>query len=586
MRSKCPRLVAAIYVHDRRLLPARGCSTLSDGNDWVPLGGEKGNVALQPENTVPPRNVHNQQKERDRKLAEGQEQAVEAAQVDFSGRDRMVRNIVTSWGAHFVFIVSGFVLPRVIDRSLGQEILGIWDFSWSLTSYLSLTQLGIGSSVNRHVAMYRATKDHARLNGAVSSVAWIQVTAALVAFAVTVVVTLLLPSWFSARLGHLTAEAQRVVFLLGLSVVVQIGCDSFAGVMTGCHRWDIHNGLNAGFYGLTVIAMLLALLGGSGLPTLAFITLVTRMMAEGTRIIVSHYVCPELRVRWQYVNRSQMREMLSFGGKNVIGEISMLFLYQTTSLLIVSYLGAGALALYARPRALVHHCSVFVDKFASVLTPTVGSLHAGGKEEELRVFFLRATEAGMYLALPLVLLLAVWGGILLQLWMGTQYANGQLLAVLAIGYLVSMNLSAIWTILRGIGKHGQVAMVRLGSSIIGAGLTFVVLGYFGQGLVVVALASIIPTSLVDGLYAPLYACRQLGVPFRNYAWRTWGRPLLYVAPFAGCLFAIRIFGIEPQPVPVLMSCCVGGAVLGFTYWRWILPDGVRDTVRARVASFL
>lgn len=534
--------------------------------------------------TVVFRGAQSEDEERGQKPTDAAENVRGSARVDFSGRDRMLRNVVTSWAAHLVFVVSGFVLPRVIDRSLGQEALGIWDFGWSTTVYLLLTQLGIGSAVNRYVAMYRATNDYPGLNGAVSSVMCIQWIAALVALTIVVSVAWFLPILFAARLGAFAADAQWVVLFLGLTMVLHIACDSFTGVITGCHRWDIHNGLNASVYGLTVIAMIAALRGGSGLATVAGITLLIRAVGEVVRIAVSHRVCPQLSVRWRYINAPQMREMLSFGSKNLIGEISALFLYQTTSLLIVSYLGAATLALYARPRALVHHCSVFVEKFASVLTPTVGSLHAGGKEETLRQFFLEATAAGMYLALPFVIVLSVLGGPLLELWMGTQYANAQLLAVLAVGNLMTMNLSAIWTILRGIGKHGQVAVVRLVSSFLAACLTFMMLWYFEQGLVVVALAGLIPTAAVDGIYAPVYACRQLDVPFRDYAWRTWVRPLLHLTPFAACLLAGQVLNADAQLPTVLASVAIGTVVLSCTYWRWVLPNTLRDKVRGRFAA--
>ena len=53
---------------------------------------------------------------------------------DLTGRDRLVSNVLFSWGGNFVFIIAGFIMPRMIDRRLGQELLGIWDFAWSLVN--------------------------------------------------------------------------------------------------------------------------------------------------------------------------------------------------------------------------------------------------------------------------------------------------------------------------------------------------------------------------------------------------------------------------------------------------------------------
>ena len=89
---------------------------------------------------------------------------------DLTGRDRMVWNVLTSWAGHMVFVIAGFIMPRMIDRHIGQTSLGIWDFSWSLVNYFGLAGLGIGSSVNRYVAKYRAVNDIEGLRKAVSSV--------------------------------------------------------------------------------------------------------------------------------------------------------------------------------------------------------------------------------------------------------------------------------------------------------------------------------------------------------------------------------------------------------------------------------
>jgi len=50
-------------------------------------------------------------------------------------------------------------MPRMIDQRLGQELLGVWDFAWSLVHYFEFIQMGLTSSVNRYVAKYRAVGD-------------------------------------------------------------------------------------------------------------------------------------------------------------------------------------------------------------------------------------------------------------------------------------------------------------------------------------------------------------------------------------------------------------------------------------------
>jgi hypothetical protein len=60
---------------------------------------------------------------------------------DRTGRSKLVSNVLFTWGGQMVFFVSGFIMPRMIDHKLGQEVLGVWDFSWALIA----TWRGIGA---------------------------------------------------------------------------------------------------------------------------------------------------------------------------------------------------------------------------------------------------------------------------------------------------------------------------------------------------------------------------------------------------------------------------------------------------------
>ena len=88
---------------------------------------------------------------------------------DLTGRDRLVSNVIFSWAGHFVSIIAEFIMLRMFDRRLGQELLGVWDFAWSLVSYFGLVQAGIGSSVNPYVTRYRIAGDISAQSGTVSS---------------------------------------------------------------------------------------------------------------------------------------------------------------------------------------------------------------------------------------------------------------------------------------------------------------------------------------------------------------------------------------------------------------------------------
>ena len=506
--------------------------------------------------------------------------------TDRTGRDHLARNVLASWGGHMVFVVMGFILPRILDQRLGVTALGIWDFGWSLVSYFDMAQFGVGSSVSYYVATSRTARDNDRLNIAVSSAMSIQLVAAFVIVMLTLGAVHLIPIVFHARLGEFLDEARWMVLFLGLGIAVQVACDSFRGVMTGCHHWGLHNAINAGSYIATACGMLMVLALGGGLANLAFAHFTGTVIAEVVRATVAFHISPELRIRWGYVNRQQLSDMLAFGGKTVLGVLSTLLLYQTTNVLITAYLGVAALALYSRPMALIRQCGTFVEKFAHVLAPTASSMHTGKQQSEIQGFFLQSTQYSAYLTLPPVLFLSILGSSVLHLWMGPHYSQGGLMAILACGHLMTIVQSPVWTILRGMNKHGPLAVARIIGAASAVGLTIVALGPLHQGLIGAALAITVALTILDGIVMPLYACRQLNLSLPQYLVNTWCRPLFYATPFACSLVAIRMLLGEQPSLALFYGITIGGGVLSLTYWCWVVPSTTRDQTRQIVGSFL
>jgi O-antigen/teichoic acid export membrane protein len=331
-----------------------------------------------------------------------------------------------------------------------------------------------------------------------------------------------------------------------------------------------------------VLMMAAALLMGGGLKGLALANVTGIVLTEVTRAVVAYRVCPELELRWQYCNRAQALEIFRFGMKVALGSLSLLLVYQTTSLLIVKYLGAGALAVFARALALVRHCSVFVDKFASILTPTASSMQAGGQREELQTFMVQSAQYSMAMALPPILFLVILGETILRLWMGAGYAHGEVLAVLALGHLMGIAQSPLWTILRGINKHGRPAAMRLAFAVVCVILNWLVLSGSQPTLVGTALAVTIPLTIADGIFLPWYATRQFGVSWLHYLRHAWGRPLLSILPFAIVLLAVDHLFAEQPIAALLWSMLLGGISLCVTYWYWVFPQAARDKVRQKL----
>src|SRR4051812_35872132 len=279
-------------------------------------------------------------------LNDNQEQGAvsEPAREDLTGKARLKSNVLWSWAGQMVFVASGFVMPRMIDASVGQAALGVWDFCWSIVSYLGLANFGFGSSVNRYVATYRASGEIDNLSRAVSSVAVIQAGVGTIMLITSLVLAWGVPEWFADRLGTHADTTRLVVGFLGSSIAVQLCFDAFRGVITGCHRWDLHNGVQAGTHALTTIGMLVALTLGGGLGSLAIVYFTCALCGELVRMTLALRVCPELKLRLRNASWAFVRQMAKFGSKSLVLGLPPLLVTQSVSVVLAAQLGPAKLA--------------------------------------------------------------------------------------------------------------------------------------------------------------------------------------------------------------------------------------------------
>lgn len=496
---------------------------------------------------------------------------------------RIARNVLWSWGGHLVYVVGGFLLPRAIDHHGGPSLVGIWDFGWSIITYFALIEFGVSSSVNRYVAKHLAEGDTAGLNRTVSSVLCIQMMVGLVILALTAAAVVAIPVFWQARLGDLAVEAQWLVFCLGTSSAIGFGFGAFGGVLTGCHRWDLYNIGTSASYALTVTGAIIWLSLGGGLRVVGALYTSAMVLQVLFYAIAAHRSCPGLRPRPSCVTRATMRQMLAFGGKTFMNGLARSFLYQTSSLLMAGYLGPVLLAVYSRPMALVQHVRTITTKFAHTLTPVASEMDAAGHKESLQEMAVSMARVAAALALPPVVFLSLLGGNVLELWMGKDYRNDLLPLILACGHLWAVANLPLQTILIGLNAHGRPAAASVISAALCAGACWVVLAFFGGGVLAVALCVGVAVTLTDGVYVTLYTCSKLGLSVPSFLRRVWTRPLLCVVPFAIWLAAAR--QMFSSVGGLLWGMIGGGAIVALLYWHFIMPESVRSKLRSKWASF-
>ena len=67
-----------------------------------------------------------------------------------------------------------------------------------------------------------------------------------------------IPLKMAEKLGDQAEAAGLVVLFLGLGLAVQMVFDACRGIITGSHKWTVHNAINAGSYSVSSVLMIIA----------------------------------------------------------------------------------------------------------------------------------------------------------------------------------------------------------------------------------------------------------------------------------------------------------------------------------------
>jgi O-antigen/teichoic acid export membrane protein len=513
--------------------------------------------------------------------------AVPTAKPDLTGRSRLVSNVLFTWGGQMVFFVSGFIMPRMIDRVLGgddrvlgKEVLGIWDFSWSLVMYFRFVDMGITASVNRFVARYWGKQDIEGINRVISSATLALVIGGVIVLLGTIVAVVSLPYWFGTKLHGYVSVTQLSVLWLGVMLAVGTALGAYNGVLTGCHRWELQTMRNSLWQFIAVAGMLIALWLGGGLVMLAAITAICQILGQLTMVGLAYKACPGLKIKRSYVHWGTIKELYIYSGKALLPTFSEMLLNQTTSVLIVGGLGPAALAVFTRPRALLRQLDSLERKMAMILIPTTSSLEVCGHLDEIKNLLVKSVRYSIYLVLPMVMILFIFGDKVMLLWMGPGYANWTLPAIMAIGFLGTCIQTPILYMLEGLNAHGRGGVGQFVGSAISAVAVFVAFKFFHAGLTAAAVAVTVPLLIVNLWYLPMLLCRRLQQSMGKFYSEVVVGPVIHVLPFTICLVVGRLL-FKSYPVPALGLCAVGGVTLAIFYWHKVLPEKLKAVLHRR-----
>lgn len=425
----------------------------------------------------------------------------------------VARNVSTRYLAIATETAIGLLMLPFNLSHLGAAEYGLWVLLGSLTVHFSTLELGYGSGLVKFVAQYRAQRDPRALNEIASTLFFVFSGLGLLAYAVVIGVAFNLDHLFSITPAQ--AETGRhVLLIIGVYVALNFPFSVYGGIVSGFQRYDV-NGLQAVLTSVVVALVNVAVLeAGYGLVALVAATTTVRVGAYFMYRRNAFRVFPPLQIRPSLFCRSRLREVTGFSVYASLIDWANKLNYQMDQVVIGIFLGSTYVAVWAPAERIISGVQRLTNQLNGVLFPTIVDSDTSRRNERLQQILLQGTRLSLAMVVPVAVSLIMLADPLIHAWLRRNADKMAgcipVLQILAVAVAIRVGNSTGTTLLKGAGEHRLVAFVNLGTGVVNAILSVLLIQAFG--LTGVAWGTLIPIAGASFFILYPAACRRVGLP--------------------------------------------------------------------------
>jgi O-antigen/teichoic acid export membrane protein len=338
--------------------------------------------------------------------------------------------------------------------------------------------------------------------------------------------------------GDLVADTRLVLLVGGMTMGVTLVGAVFGGVIAGLERFDINSGVEIVVTATRTVVIVLALLEGYGLVSLALIHLASSIVSGLANWVIARRLYPKLRLRLRIRLLPHVRKILSFSLWSSLLQVFGMLVYYSDVLVIAMILPVGMVTFYAIAGNLCEYARQLSSTVSVLMTPRVSALTAGGSNkvgEEI----MSAARLASLVTIPIAVTFWFRGESFINLWMGAEYgpASGEVLRILAFVVLLSGARSVAVASIMGVNRHRTFVPIYASEAVCNLVLSVALVGPLG--LPGVALGTVIPSVIVSLGFIPRLLSRATGTPAGPFYCNGWLLPMLACVPFALANFLLE-----------------------------------------------
>lgn len=457
---------------------------------------------------------------------------------------------------NYVNMILGNLIPifytPVMLSLLGQSEYGLYKLSSSVTSYLSLISLGIGSAVTRYLIKAREEEGSEAEERVLGLFMVIFQVIALAAMVVGTVLTLNLHVWYGNSLTAVELSRMKIlVFLMVCNMALSLSQSPYSAAVSAHEKFIFQQCLNIVTTCIGPLMNVVMLMLGYASIGMAVSSLIVGIVCR-TAFTIYTRKSMGLRPRYRNMPTSMLKEILTFSFwifvANVVGQ-----LYNATDTVMmgaVPALATNGVAVYSVGNTFNTIVFSLTIGISSLLAPKVNKMvFSGTSGHELTNLAIKTGRLQGYVFTLVVSGFIAFGRPFIAFYAGDGYEDAYWVAILMmIPNMIPLVQSVCLNVIVAQNRHRFRSLVYLGIAILNAIGTWFLMQCWG--VIGAALMTGLALILGQGLVMNWYYHRKTGLEM-IWFWKEVSK--IYVVPVLLCTAAL-ISGmfIDYYNLPVLL----------------------------------
>ena len=476
--------------------------------------------------------------------------------------ERVHRSIMNIKVGMFFYILSlflAFFSRRIFLDCLGAEFIGLTGMLTNIMSFLSVAELGIGTSIVYFLYKPLQEDNHEMINEVMSMLSFLYRCIGVIIGIGGFIVSLFFPWWF----GNLSTGLPLVYFafysFLATSAAGYIF--NYKQLLVSANQKQYL--VNAYFQTIGIVESLVQILLASYYRNL-WLWVVVGLIFTIIGIIIFNYRIKQLypwlsiNLNEGYQNLKKYPEVLKKTRQIFVQKIKDFILYKSDEILVGTFVSVIKVAFYGNYTMIINKLLYLVNILSDGLSAGIGNLIAEGDENNIMKIYWEMTAVRFFILgviiFPLIMFLQPFIG----QWLGPQYQLDELIVYLLIFNLfIRLQPAAVYIFIGASGLFSDV-WAAWAELIINLSVTLLLAPTFG--IVGILFGKIVSFFFISFFWKPYYLFSQ---GFHKSVWVYWRGMISYYFLFVvftvGALW-LKIFVIDNFSDSLLSLILYGTAI--------------------------